>query len=148
MIDDETFDKAIAQAKENDGELTAAGLLRAIREIVTPSEVVSEPDINVLAAEPTRDIESQSRREKLETVVRLRSRLNPTITKKLTSALRNLAKHAADCEKQISKDFEDYPANGKAFQRVIRERMAEQPDPGMVLTVPADSNGHKPTQDK
>jgi hypothetical protein len=40
-----------------------------------------------------------------------------------------LAKHAADCEKQISKDFEDYPANGKAFQRVIRERMADQADP-------------------
>ena len=128
MIDDATFDKAVAQAKENDGELTTAGLLRAIREIVTPNEVPTEPDINLIATELTRDIESQSRREKLETVVRLRNRLNPTITKKLTSALRNLAKHAADCERQISKDFAVYPANGKAFQRVIRERMAEQPD--------------------
>ena len=129
MIDDAAIDRAVVRAKENDGELTTAGLLRAVREIVTPAQVVTEPDINVIAAELTRDIESQSRREKLETVVRLRSRLNPTITKKLTLALRNLAKHAADCEKEISRGFEDYPANGKAFQRVIRERMAEQPDP-------------------
>jgi hypothetical protein len=129
MIDDATFDKAVAEAKEKDGELTTAGLLRAIREIVTPSEVFIEPDINVVAAELTRDIESQSRREKLETVVRLRSRLNPTIRKKLILALKNSTNNAAQCEAQLAKDFEDYPANGKAFQRVIRERMAEQPDP-------------------
>jgi hypothetical protein len=129
MIDDLTFDKAVAQAKENDGELTTAGLLRAIREIVTPSEVVSEPDINVVAAELTREIESQSRKTKLETVVRFRSRLNPTIRRKLILALKNSLKHEAESETQLSRDFDDYPANGKAFQRVIRERMAVQPDP-------------------
>jgi hypothetical protein len=129
MIDDATFDKAVAQAKENDGELTAAGLLRAIREIVTPSEVVIEPDVNVVAAELTRDIESQSRKAKLETIVRLRSRLNPTIRKKLILALKNSLRHGAESEVQLSKDFEDFPANGKAFQRVIRERMADQADP-------------------
>ena len=129
MIDDATFDKAVAQAKERDGELTAAGLLRAIREIVTPPEVVIEPDINVVAAELTRDIESQSRQEKLETVVQLRNRLNPTIRKKLILALKNSLKHVSESESQLSKDFEGFPANGKAFQRVIRERMAEQPDP-------------------
>ncbi len=85
--------------------------------------------MNLVASELIRDLESASRREKLEKVTQLRSRLSPTITKKLTLALRNLAKHAGECEKQISKDFEDYPANGKAFQRVNRERMAEQPDP-------------------
>jgi hypothetical protein len=129
LVDDATFEKALVQAREKDGELSTAALLREIREIVTPTETVVEPDINLIAVELTRDIESQSRQEKLAAVVRLRNRLNPTITKRLASALRNLAKHAADCEKQISKDFEDYPANGKAFQRVIRERMAEQPDP-------------------
>lgn len=129
LVDEATFERALVQAREKSGELTNAALLREIREIATPNGVPTEPDINLIAAELTRDIESQSRREKLESVVRLRSRLNPTITKRLTSALRNLAKHAADCERQISKDFEDYPANGKAFQRVIRERMAEQPDP-------------------
>lgn len=129
LVDDATFEKALVQALEKNGELTTAALLREIREIVTPNAMPTEPDVNLIAAELTRDIESQSRREKLDTVVRLRNRLNPTITKKLTSALRNWAQHAADCEKQIAKDFEDYPANGKAFQRVIRERMAEQPDP-------------------
>jgi hypothetical protein len=129
MIDDATFEEAVARAKENDGELTTAGLLRAIRETVTPTEVVAEPDVNVVAAELTRDIESQCRQQKLETVVGLRSRLNPTIRKKLILALKNSLKHAAEFEVQLSKDFEDYPANGKAFQRVIRERMAEQPDP-------------------
>ena len=129
MIDDTTFDKAVAQAKENDGELTTAGLLRAVREIVTPSDVVSEPDINVVAAELTRDIESQSRQEKLETTVRLRIRLNPTIRKKLILALKNSVTQASASEAQLSKDFEDFPPNGKAFQRVIRERMAEESDP-------------------
>jgi len=140
MIDDATFDKAVAQAKEHDGELTTAGLLRAVREIVTPAQVVVEPDINVVAAELTRDIESQSTREKLETSVRLRNRLNPTIRRKLILALKNSMANAARCEAELSKDFEDYPANGKAFQRMIRERMAEQPDPlvGEKMALAAD----------
>jgi hypothetical protein len=129
LVDDATFEKALVQAREKNGELTTAALLREIREIVTLTETVLEQDINVVAAELTRDIESQSRREKLETVVRLRSRLNPTIRKKLILALKNSLKHASESEAKLSKDFEDYPANGKAFQRVIRERMAEQPDP-------------------
>jgi hypothetical protein len=128
MIDDATFDKAVAQAKEKDGELTTAGLLRAIRETLTPSEVVIEPDINVIAAELVRDIESASRREKLEAVVRLRNRLNPTIRKSLMLTLKNATTDAADFEAQLSADFQDFPVNGKAYQRVIRERMAEQPD--------------------
>lgn len=32
--------------------------------------------------------------------------------------------------------------------QVIVNTNVKLPDPGMVLTVPADSNGHKPTQDK
>jgi hypothetical protein len=44
-------------------------------------------------------------------------------------ALKNSLKHAAESEAQLSKDFQDYPTNRKAFQRVIRERMAEDPDP-------------------
>jgi len=94
---------------EQDGELTTAGLLRAIREIVTPSEVVIEPDINVVAAELTRDIESPSRKAKLETVVRLRSRLNPTIRKKLILALNN-----------AKGDFGHFAAD-EAIQILVRE---------------------------
>lgn len=109
--------------------MTNAALVREIREIATPTEVITEPDVNVTASELIRDIESVSRREKLETVVRLRNRLNPTIRKKLVLALTNSRKHAVETEAQLSKDFKDYPANGKAFQRVIRERMAKDPDP-------------------
>ena len=129
MIDDATFDKAVAQAKERDGELTTAGLLRAIREIVTPSEVVRETDINVVAAELTRDTESQSRKAKLKTVVRLRSRLNPTIRKKLILALKNAKGDLGHCEAELLNDFRELPANGKCHQRIVREMMAEQPDP-------------------
>jgi hypothetical protein len=129
LVDEATFERALAQAREKNGELSNAALLREIREVVTPTEVLTDPDVNVVASELIRDIESASRREKLETMVRLRKRLNPTLTKKLVLALSNSANHLAKCENQLSKDFEDYPANGKAFQRVIRERMAEQPDP-------------------
>jgi len=128
LVDEATFEKALVQAREKTGELTNAALLREIREIVTPTEVLTDPDVNVIASEMIRDIESEGRRGKLETVVRLRSRLNPTIRKKLILALKNSIDNAAMCELTLSKDFEDYPANGKAFQRVIRERMAEEPD--------------------
>lgn len=129
LVDDATFEKALVQAREKDGELTTAALLREIREIVTPAEVLTEPDINVMAAELIRDIESASRKEKLKAVIRLRRRLNPTIRKKLILALKNSLTDAADCEARLSRDFKDFPTNGKAFQRVIRERMAQEPDP-------------------
>ena len=129
LVDESTFEKALVQAREKNGELTNSALLREIREIVTPTEVLTDPDVNVVASELIRDIESPSRKEKMETVVRLRSRLNPTIRKKLILALTNSLSHGTGCEAQLSKDFEDYPANGKAFQRVIRERIAKEPDP-------------------
>jgi hypothetical protein len=129
LVDESTFERALVQAREKNGELTNAALLREIREVVTPTEVLTDPDVNVIASELIRDIESPSRKEKMETVVRLRSRLNPTIRKKLILALTNSLSHATECEAQLSKDFEDYPANGKAFQRVIRERMAKEADP-------------------
>ena len=67
LIDDATFETALIRAKERDGELTTAALLRAIKEIVKPtSGVVVEPDINVVAAEVAREIESISRKEKLK----------------------------------------------------------------------------------
>jgi hypothetical protein len=128
-IDDPTFEKALAQAREREGELTTAGLLRAIREIITPNAMPSELDINVIAAELTRDIESQSRQEKLERVLHLRHLLNPTIRRNLILALKNSTENSKKCAGELSKDFDDFPINGKAFQRVIRERMAEQPDP-------------------
>lgn len=129
LVDEGTFERALIQAREKNGELTNTALLREIREIATPTEVITEPDVNVVASELIRDIESEGRREKLETVVRLRHRMNPTITEKLVLALRNSAKNAAISEAELSQSLKKFSNNGKAFQRVIRERMAEEPDP-------------------
>jgi len=128
LIDDATFERALIRAKERNGELTTAALLREIKEIMKPAGAVAEPDINVIAAELIREIESASRREKLGAVVRSRSRLNPTIRKNLISALKHAATDVAAFEEQLSADFQEFPSNGKCHQRVIREHMAEQPE--------------------
>jgi len=129
LVDEVTFDKALVQAREKNGELTNAALLREIRELLTPTEVLTDPDVNVVASELIRDIESQSRREKLETAIRLRNRLNPTIRKKLILALKNAKTDVGRFEAALVKDFREFPANGKCHQRIVREMMAEQPDP-------------------
>jgi hypothetical protein len=128
LVDEATFERALVQAREKNGELTNAALIREIREIVTPSEVLTEPDINVVASELIRDLESASRREKLEAVFRLRKRLNPTIGKKLILALKNAKTDVGRFEAELVKDFREFPANGKCHQRIVREMMAEQPD--------------------
>lgn len=129
LVDETTFERALVQAREKNGELTNAALLREIREIATPSEVHTDPDVNVVVSELIRDIESQSRREKLETAVRLRNRLNPTIRKKLILALKNAKTDVGRFETALVKDFREFPANGKCHQRIVREMMAEHPDP-------------------
>jgi hypothetical protein len=129
LIDDATFERALIRAKERNGELTTAALLREIKEIMQPAGGVVEPDVNVVAAELIRDVESDTRREKLKTVVQSRNRLNPTIRKNLISSLKNAARDTADVEAQLSKDFHEFPTNGKCHQRVIREHMAKQPEP-------------------
>jgi hypothetical protein len=131
LIDDATFERALVQAREKGGELTTAGLLREVKEIVTPVGVVAELDVNVVAAEVTRDLASAVRKQKLEQLVRLRNRLNPTIRKSLMLALKNATTDAASFEAQLAADFQDFPSNGKCHQRVIRERMAGQPEPDL-----------------
>jgi hypothetical protein len=131
LIDDATFERALIRAKERNGELTTAALLREIREIVTPAGRVVEPDVNVIASEVTRDLASPVRKQRLERLVRLRSRLNPTITKSLILALKNVRMTAARFESALASDFREFPSNAKCHQRVIRERMAEQPEPDL-----------------
>jgi len=131
LVDDTTFERALVQARNKNGELTTAALLREIRDIVTPAGGVVEPDINVVAAELVRDIESANRKDRLEAVVQSRNRLNPTIRKKLISALKEAARDVTAFEEQLSSDFRDFPSNGKCHQRVIRDRMAEQPEPDL-----------------
>jgi hypothetical protein len=112
LIDDATFERALIRAKERNGELTTAALLREIKEIMQPAGGVVEPDINVVAAELIRDVESDARREKLETVVQLRNRLNPTIRKNLISALKTARRGRGQCR----------GATFQRFSRVPRER--------------------------
>src|ERR1019366_3319953 len=127
-IDDATFERALIQTKEKNGELTTAALLREVKEVMRPMGIVVEPDVNVIAAELMRDIESVSRKEKLKTVIQSRQRLNPTIYRGLIAALENAARDSVTLRKQLSKDFHEFPTNGKAHQRVIREQMARLPE--------------------
>jgi hypothetical protein len=129
LIDDDTFKEALELAKEAFGELTTAGVLRMVKEVVRPKGREVEPEINVIAAELARELDSPPRRERLEEVIRLRSRLNPTVRKQLIASLKNASEHLAASQHSLSADFKQLPSNGKAHQRLIREHMAQQPEP-------------------
>jgi hypothetical protein len=58
--------------------------------------------------------------------------LNPTIHKRLIAALENAASESDNFKRQLFNDFKELRANGKAYQRLIRERMAEQPEPDIA----------------
>ena len=73
-----------------------------------PMGIVVEPDVNVIAAELIRDIESVGRKEKLKTVVSSRQRLNPTIHRGLIAALENARRETATFEEQLSKIFTNF----------------------------------------
>lgn len=129
LIDDETFERALLQAKEKYGELTTSGVLREVREVVRPrSTGFVEPDINVIAADLVREIDSPARRDRLEEVVRLRNRVNPTIRKQLIASLKNASEHLDASMHSLTADFKQPPSNGRAHQRLIREHMATQPE--------------------
>src|ERR1035441_5283565 len=102
-IDDATFERALIQTKEKNGELTTAALLREVKEVMRPMGVVVGPDVNVIAAELIRDIESVGRKEKLNAVIQSRKRLNPAIWKKLIFALNNARRDTANFEEQLDR---------------------------------------------
>jgi hypothetical protein len=131
-IDEATFERALIQTKQKNLELTTAALLREVKEVMRPMGSAVEPDINVIAAELIRDIESVSRKEKLKTVVQSRQRLNPTIHRRLIAALENAASESDNFKQHLSRNFKELRANGKAYQRLIRERMAEQSEPDIA----------------
>jgi hypothetical protein len=128
LVDDDTFEEALRRAKDTFGELTTAGMLRMLKEVVRPKSRDVQPDINVIAAEIARELDSPTRRGRLDEVVRLRSRLNPTIRRQLIASLKNANKHLAASLHSLSADFKQPPSNGKAHQRLIREHMATQPE--------------------
>ncbi len=130
MMDAAAFERALNLAKEREEELTTAALLRAVKDVLKPeATVIADPNINLVATELIRDIESASRKEKLAAVVQLREQLNPTVRKKLILALWNARRDAASFEEQLFSGFQDFPNNGKAHQRIVREQMAEQSEP-------------------
>jgi hypothetical protein len=122
MIDDATFERALAQAKQKYGELTTAGLLREVKEVVRPKSTRTEEDINEVADDLLREIER--RHERLNAVVKDKERLNPMLRRKLISALEHEAREA----KKLSDGFTDFENTGKAYQRIVRERMAKLPE--------------------
>ena len=123
QISDATFEEAFDRAKEAYGELTTAGVLRMVKEVVRPTTTRTEQDINEVADDIAREIER--RRERLEAVAKLKERLNPTLRKRLIEAL----KHEATALQKLSAGFKGFERNGKAFQRQIREHLATLNEP-------------------
>jgi hypothetical protein len=124
LIDDETFERALLQAKEKYGELTTSGVLREVKEVLRPKSTRTEEDINEVADDLVREIER--RHERLNAVVKEKERLNPTLRRKLITALQ----HEACAAEKLSGDFKDFDrSEGKAYQRIVRERLAELPEP-------------------
>lgn len=123
LVDDETFEQALELAKDAFGELTTAGVLRSVREVVRPKSTRTEYDINEVADDLVREIER--RHERLNVVVDGKERLNPTLRRKLITALQ----YEAGAAKRLSDGFKDFDScEGKAHQRIIRERLAQMPE--------------------
>src|ERR1035441_364879 len=126
LVDDATFGRALAQAKEK-GERTTAARVRELKMVLRPTPLNAEPDINVLADSLSRELDSSSRREQLDAVVRNKQRLNPAVRKRVIAALKKLAEHSTASLRELSSDFEDYPAN-KCHQRHVRDLAERQAD--------------------
>jgi hypothetical protein len=124
LVDDDSFEEALSRAKHMFGELTTAGMLRMLKEVVRPKSTGTEYDINETADDLIREIER--RHERLNAVVENKERLNPTLRRKLITALQ----HEAGAAQKLSDGFRDYQSDGEAFQRQIREHLAtlEEPD--------------------
>jgi hypothetical protein len=100
----------------------------------SPRTAVAEQlNINEIATTLIRAIESALAKERQDAVLESHARLNPTILKKLLLAVKNAKEDAARFEKQLTKVYRPFPKSGKCFQHVIRERMAELPDPNIEV---------------
>ncbi|MGD1108417.1 MAG: hypothetical protein ABR865_15350 [Terracidiphilus sp.] len=125
LVDDDTFEEALSRAKDIFGELTTAGMLRMLKEVVRPKSTRTDYDINEVADDLVREIER--RHERLNAVVENKERLNPTLRRKLITAL----EHESKVAKELSDGFKDFENNGKAYQRIVRERLAQLPEPNL-----------------
>jgi hypothetical protein len=125
LIDDAAFEDVLLHAKDKYGELTTAGILRMVKEVARPKSTRTEEDINEVADTVLREIER--RHERLNAIVEIKERLNPTLRRKLITAL----EHEASAAKRLSDGFADFENTGKAFQRQIREHLATLDEPDL-----------------
>lgn len=90
-----------------------------------------EPNVNVLATESLRHIESPRQAEKLESVVKGRRQINPANRAKLIRALKARVKKDLALIAKLERGFKPLPVaeTGKAHQRLVREQRAKLPDP-------------------
>jgi hypothetical protein len=88
------------------------------------------PDVNVVARQAVRYVESKPQAEKLDTAVNSRKELNPAIRAELIRALEARAKKYLALAAKLKKGFNPLKAHtGKAHQRLVREQRAKLPDP-------------------
>jgi hypothetical protein len=88
-------------------------------------------DVNVLAKESIRLLESKRHAKKLEIAVEDHRQLNPAIRAELIRALEAQAQKLLALAKKLKKGFRPLPVakSGKAHQRLVREHRATLPDP-------------------
>jgi hypothetical protein len=88
-------------------------------------------EINVVAKESIRHLESKPQAEKLETTVHSRKELNPAIRAELIRALKARVKRDLALIAKLENGFNPLPVaeTGKAHQRLVREERAKLPDP-------------------
>lgn len=89
------------------------------------------PNVNVLATESLRYIESPRQAEKLESVVKGRRQINPANRAKLIRALKARVRSDSALIAKLEKGFKPLPVaeTGMAHQRLVRQQRAKLPDP-------------------
>jgi hypothetical protein len=105
-------------------------MLRTLREVVRPRsssvepDNAAKPDINILAAELTQEIESVNRKGRLEAILRHQRRLSPTVRKNFSTALVSAAKHLSACAEQLETfpEVADSPEAVTASRRSVNHK--------------------------
>jgi hypothetical protein len=88
------------------------------------------PDVNVIAKQAVRYVESKPQAENLDTAVHSRKELNPAIRAELIRALEARANRYLALAAKLKKGFKPLKTStGKALQRLVREQRAKLPDP-------------------
>ncbi len=105
--------------------------LRDYRNRDRDRETSPSKDVNVLAKESIRHLESKPQTEKLDAAVEARKELNPAIRQEMIRVLEAAGNGLLARAATLKKGFKPLPiaATGKAHQRLVREERALLPDP-------------------